>query len=168
MHAFQMISEFGKMLRNLDSWLEKTSEYAKTKSFDPNVLVQARLAPDQYSLDKQVQSACDAAKFSAAYLSTKEAPKHPDTEKTFEELRARIAKCLGFLESIKEGDYAGAEERRVAPPWLQGKWLTGADYLLQAGAPNFFFHVTTAYSILRHNGVPLGKMDFIGHLPLKD
>jgi len=168
MQTFHLILEFGKMLRNLDAWLEKATVHAKAKSFEVDVLVKARLAPDQYSLDRQVQSACDAAKFGAAYLSGKEAPKHPDTEKTVAELRKRIATCVGWLETLKEADFAGAEERRVAPPWLQGKWLRGEDYLLQAGMPNFLFHVTTAYSILRHNGVDLGKMDYIGALPLRD
>jgi hypothetical protein len=168
MNAFHVIQEMSKMLRNLDGWLGKAVDHAKAKPFEPDVLVHARLAPDQYSLDRQVQSACDAAKFGAAYLSGKEAPKHPDTEKTMDELRKRIASCLGYLETLKEGDFTGADERKVAPPWLQGKWLRGEDYLLQAGFPNFLFHVTTAYSILRHNGVALGKMDFIGSLPLKD
>jgi hypothetical protein len=168
MKTFHVIQEFGKMLRNLDGWLDKAVAHAKAKSFDPDVLVHARLAPDMYSLDRQVQSACDSAKFSAAYLTGKEAPKHPDTEKTVDELRKRIATCLGYLETVREADFAGAEERRVAPAWLQGKWLTGEDYLLHAAIPNFMFHVTTAYDILRHNGVPVGKMDFIGSMPLRD
>ncbi len=168
MNAFHVIQSYAKMLHNLDAWLVKATEHAKTKTFDPNVLVGARLAPDMYSLDRQVQSACDSAKFAAAYLSGKEAPKHPDTEKTVDELRARIKSCLGWLETVTEADVATSDDRKVAPPWLQGKWLRGADYLLQASAPNFFFHVTTAYAILRHNGVPLGKMDYIGPMPLKD
>lgn len=168
MQTLHVINELGKMLRNLDGCLGKAAEHAKTKSFDPNVLVGARLYPDQFSLDRQVQSACDAAKFAAAYLASKEAPKHPDTEKTIDELRARIATCLGYLETLKEADFAGADDRRVAPPWLHGKWLRGEDYLLHVGVPNCLFHVTTAYSILRHNGVPVGKMDFIGSLPLRD
>ena len=168
MQTFHVIQEFGKMLRNLDTWLDKATQHAKAKTFEVDVLVQARLAPDMYSLDRQVQSACDSAKFSAAYLTGKEAPKHPDTEKTVDELRKRIASCLGYLETLKEGDFAGAEDRKVAPPWLQGKWLRGEDYLLQAGVPNFMFHVTTAYDILRHNGVNVGKMDYIGVLPLHD
>lgn len=168
MNAFHVIQEMGKMLRNLDAWLGKAIDHAKAKPFEADVLVQARLAPDQYSLDRQVQSACDSAKFCAAYLSGKEAPKHPDTEKTMDELRQRIASCLGYLETFKEGDFAGADERKVAPAWLRGKWLRGEDYLLQTAVPNFMFHVTTAYSIMRHNGVGLGKMDFIGALPLRD
>jgi hypothetical protein len=168
MNAFHTIQEFGKMLKNLDQWLVKATEHAKTKSFDVNVLVEARLAPDQYALDRQVQSACDTAKFAAAYLSGKEAPAHPDTEKTVEELRARIATCLKFVESIKDGDFKGWEDRKVSPKWLQGKWIKGDDYLTQMAVPNFFFHATTAYAILRHNGVNVGKMDFIGSMPVHD
>lgn len=167
MQAFASVQIMSKMLRNLDTWLGKATDHAKAKSFDVEVLVRARLAPDQYALDRQVQSACDAAKFAAAYLTNKEAPKHPDTEKTVGELRQRIAACLTFLDTCKESDFSGAEERRVAPAWLRGSWLRGDDYLLHIGLPNFLFHVTTAYSILRHNGVNLGKADFIGALPLQ-
>lgn len=168
MQTQHSIQELGKMLRNLDTWLGKAVEHARSKSFEADVLVRARLAPDQYSLDRQVQSACDAAKVAAAYLSGKEPPKHPDTEKTVDELRKRIATCVGYLETFKETDFAGAADRKVAPPWLHGKWLRGEDYLQQVAIPNCLFHVTTAYSILRHNGVPLGKGDYIGSLPLHD
>ena len=168
MNAFHLVSQFRKMLRNLDTCLEKTVQHAKAKSFEPDVLVVARLAPDQFSLDRQIQSACDAAKYAAAYLGNKQPPSHPDTEKTIAELRQRIATCLGYLETFKESDFAGADDRKVAPPWLKGKWLRGEDYLLQGAAPNFFFHVTTAYAILRHNGVPLGKMDYLGALPVRE
>jgi hypothetical protein len=168
MNAYDFIAEFGKMLNGLDRWLDKATAHAKQKSFDVNVLADARLAPDQFPLTRQVQSACDAAKFAAAYLSGKQAPSHPDTEKTVEELRARIKTCLSFLETVTTADLEGAEERKVAPPWLHGKWLRGDQYLVQLAVPNFLFHVTTAYSILRHNGVDLGKMDFIGELPIRD
>jgi uncharacterized protein len=167
-HAFDTIKQFSKMLRNLDRWLDKAVEYAAAKPFDPNVLVSARLAPDQFSLDRQVQSACDAAKFAAVYLTGKKAPAHPDIEKTIPELKARIAAVLDCLDGFKEADFSGADERKVAPPWLHGKWLRGDQYLAEGSSPNFYFHITTAYSILRHNGVPLGKIDFIGPLPLHE
>ncbi len=166
--AFETIQQMSKMLRNLDQWIDKTVAWAKEKPFDADVLVGARLAPDMYSFDRQVQSACDSAKFTAAYLAGKEAPAHPDVEKTMPELKKRIATVLGWLETLKEADFAGAEGRRVAPRWLQGKWMRGDQYLLQCGGPNFFFHVTTAYAILRHNGAPLGKMDFLGTMPIRD
>jgi hypothetical protein len=109
-----------------------------------------------------VQSACDAAKYAAAYLSGQQAPSHPDTETTIAELRARVEKCLSYLATFEAGDFAGAEERRVSPPWMQGNSVRGDQYLMRLSMPNFFFHVTTAYAILRHNGVSLGKADYIG------
>ena len=168
MDTAETITQFAKMLENLDRWLGAASGFAEKKKFAPEVLVQARLAPDQYELTRQVQSACDTAKYAAAYLSGQKAPSHPDTEKTIGELRARIQTCVQYLESVKPSEYAGAAERRVSPPWLGGKWFKGADYLMQLAVPNFYFHVTTAYAILRHNGVDLGKRDFIGSLKLKD
>jgi hypothetical protein len=168
MNVFEVVPQYAKMLNNLDRWLGKAVEHATAKKFEVDTLVHARLAPDMYSLDRQVQSACDSAKFSAVYLTGKEAPVHPDTEKTIAELRARIKSCLAFLETIKESDVAGAEERKVAPKWLQGKWVKGDQFLLQMSLPNFYFHVTTAYAILRHNGVDLGKTDFMGSIPLRD
>jgi len=161
------ITQFAKMLENLDRWLEAGVAFAERKKFEPDVLVQARLAPDQYELVRQVQAACDAAKYAAAYLSGQQAPSHPDTEKTVAELRARIRTCVAYVRGVRAEAYAGAAERRVSPPWLQGKWFHGADYLGQVAIPNFYFHVTTAYAILRHNGVELGKMDYIGALPVQ-
>jgi len=164
MDANHSIRLFAKTLQNLERWMGKAEEHAKSKSFEVDVLAVARLAPDQYELIRQVQAACDQAKYAAAYLGNKQAPSHPDTEKTFAELKQRIHKCLGFLESVQEKDFTGADERKVAPPWLGGKWLKGSDYLADVAIPNFFFHATMAYAILRHNGVPLGKMDFVGSL----
>ena len=159
---------FGKTLQNLDRWMEKAAEHAKTKGFEVDVLAQARLAPNAFSFAQQVQAGCDQAKYAAAYLGGKQPPSHPDTEKTFPELRQRIVKCLGFLETVHGKDLEGSEDRKVAPSWLQGKWLRGDDYLGHVAIPNFFFHMTMAYAILRHNGVELGKMDYIGSLPTKD
>jgi len=159
---------FAKTLENLEKWLDKADEHAKARSFEVDVLAQARLAPDQFDFVRQLQSACDQAKYAAAYLGGKPAPSHPDTERTFAELRERIRKCTGFLATLRPEDLAGADERKVAPPWLGGRWLRGADYLVHVAVPNFFFHVTMAYAILRHNGVPLGKMDYIGSLPTRE
>ncbi len=167
MNAFDTIRQFSKMLANLDQWLGKAESFAKAKSFDANVFVDMRLAPDQYAFVKQVQAACDSAKFSAAYLSGKPAPSHPDTERTFEELHARIGTCRAYLETFQASDFAGFEERQVSPPWLGGKWLRGDHYVMQVAIPNFFFHLTTAYAILRHNGVDVGKFDYIGAVPIQ-
>jgi uncharacterized protein len=165
---YDVVPQYAKMLRNLDRWLDKADAHAKAKGFELDTLVHARLAPDQYALDRQIQAACDTAKFSAAYVSGKEPPAHPDTEKTIAELRTRITSCLAFLETITAADVSGAEERRVSPKWMKGQWVKGDEYLVQMSLPNFYFHVTTAYAILRHNGVDLGKRDFIGSLPLRD
>lgn len=168
MSLFDAIPQFIKMLRNLDHWIELAVAHAQKKSFDPEILLQARLAPDQYPLVRQVQVACDVAKFTAAHLSGQKAPPHPDTEKTIAEVRARIAACIAYLETVKDTDFAGAAERRISAPWMSGKWVAGAPYLLQIAYPNFYFHITTAYAILRHNGVELGKRDFLGSIPLND
>lgn len=167
MNQFDTVSQFSKMLRNLDRWLEKAVAYGETKKFDVDSLANARLAPDQYPLARQIQGCCDQAKFCSAYLAGKQAPSNPDTEKTVAELRARIATTIGYLETFSAGDFEGADARKVAPAWMKGAWLSGSDYLQQLAIPNFYFHVTTAYAILRHNSVDLGKMDFVGTLPLK-
>ncbi len=168
MNQHDVIRLFAKTLQNLEQWMDKAAAHAQAKSFEVDVLAQARLAPDQYAFARQVQAACDQAKYAAAYLGGKQAPSHPDTEQTFAELRERIGKCLGFLDTVQAKDFAGAEDRKVSPAWLGGKWLRGDDYLLQIAIPNFFFHATTAYAILRHNGVDLGKMDYIGSIPIQE
>jgi hypothetical protein len=128
----------------------------------------SRLAPDQHHFIYQVQSACDYVKAAAAWLSGQTPPKHEDNEQTIDELRARIRKTVAFVESVKEAQYAGASERKVSLSWAPGKVIGGVDYLLQMTLPNTFFHVTTAYAILRHNGVDVGKMDYLGSINLVD
>ena len=167
MTPFETIRLFSKTLENLEKWIDKAEESAKARGFDVNVLATARLAPDAFCFIQQVQSGCDQAKYAGAYLGNKPPPSHPDTEQTFAELRTRIRKCADFLATLQEQDFAGAEARKVAPSWLGGSWLTGADYLEHVAVPNFFFHLTMAYAILRHNGVVLGKMDYIGSLPTR-
>jgi hypothetical protein len=163
------VLEMKKMLNNLDAWLEKAITHAKARSFDPAILLGARLAPDQYPLVRQVQSACDNAKFAAARLSGKEAPKHPDTEQTMDEVRARIRTCTSYVDTFKGADFEGAEGRAVVLSFLpEGKVISGKDYLTEMALPNFYFHAVTAYSILRHNGVDVGKRDFIGSMTLRD
>lgn len=166
-NLYPFIAEMKTMLSNLDRWLGTAAEHAKSKKAEPDALVIGRLALDQYPLVKQVQSACDTAKFTAARLSGKEAPVHPDDEKTFEDVRARIAKVTTYLDSFSAKDFEGAETRKVPLPFLPGgnKGALGADYLVHFAQPNFYFHLVHAYAILRHNGVGLGKMDYIGALP---
>ncbi|MBX7194122.1 MAG: DUF1993 domain-containing protein [Sandaracinaceae bacterium] len=158
-----------KMLGNVETWLDEAVSFAKAKNdFDPNVLLSMRLAPDQYTLLKQIQGACDAAKFCAARTSGKDAPKHPDDETTLEQIRARLQSVRTYLAAFTEKDFEGADQRLVPLSFMPGKGLTAADYACEMATPNFYFHVTTAYSILRHAGVNLGKRHFIGSLSLRD
>lgn len=168
MHAYaHTVAQWKKMLQNVERWLDKAEEHAKKKNFEPSVLLQMRLAPDQYPLVRQIQAACDAAKFGAARLSGKEAPSHPDTEQSFPEIRARLAKVVAYLDGFTAKDFEGAGERKIVLPFLEGKHLLGDDYLVEMVVPNLFFHLTTTYAILRHAGVDLGKRDFIGGLTLQ-
>ncbi len=164
-----VVLQFIKMLGNLSAILDKAAKHAEEKKFEVEVLLRSRLAPDQFDLIRQVQIACDAAKFGAARLTGKEndVPSHPDTEQSLAELKARIAKVVSYLRSFRAGDFAGAAERRVSHPRWEGKTLSGEEYLLQNVVPNLYFHVTTAYAILRHNGVNLGKADYLGEMPYK-
>jgi hypothetical protein len=162
------VPQFDKALQCMEGWVEKVSTHATNKKFDANDLLVARLAPDQFSLVRQIQIVCDNAKMIPARLSGKEAPSHPDTEKTWDELRTRIRAVREYVKGFKPADFEGAEERHVTLPWMPGKVLTGRDYVTEFALANFYFHLTTAYSILRHNGVELGKMDFIGSVPFKD
>jgi hypothetical protein len=158
-----------KMLQHLAAWLDKAEAHARQKNYDVNVLLGCRLAPDMFPLVRQIQSACDTAKFMAARLSGKPAPRHADDEKSVEEIRTRIASTLEFLNTIGEKDFQGAAERKVTTSYLpEGKGFTGPVYLNQSALPNFYFHLTTAYLILRHNGIDVGKDDYLGEPPLVD
>ncbi len=156
-----------QMLKAIGKWLDKAEAYAAEKKFNAEDLLAARLVPDQYSLTRQIQSACDSAKSNAARLSGTELPSHPDTEKTVSELRARLEKTIAFLETITPAAFDGADERKITQSWMGGKHVLGVDYARQFAVPNFHFHVVTTYAILRHNGVPLGKMDFVTELNLQ-
>lgn len=163
---YAMHLQFTKMLTNLGHLLDKAQAYAEGRKFDPNNLVTARLAPDMYTLTRQIQASCDAAKFAAARLTGQEAPRHEDNEQTLADLKARVQKCLAFLTTLKAEHYHGASDRRITLPWADGKSMAAPDYLIEMAIPNFYFHVTAAYAILRHNGVEIGKMDFIGSIKL--
>jgi uncharacterized protein len=156
---------FAHMLRNLSAILDKAEAYAEAKKLDPAVPGSLRLIADMFPLSRQVQIACDTAKGAVARLAGVDIPKHEDTEKTIPELKARIAKTLDFIESVGAAKIDGSEEREVVLKMRgQDVKLAGLHYLLAQAWPNFYFHVTTAYNILRANGVELGKRDFIGSL----
>jgi hypothetical protein len=155
---------FKQMLNALSAVLAKAEAHAQSKKIDAGVLPQARLAPDMFSLIRQVQIACDFAKGAPARLAGAEVPSWDDNEQTFADLQARIAKTLAFLDTFKPADIDGSEERPIllAPGTPRERTFAGQPYLLSYALPNFFFHTTTAYAILRHNGVELGKKDFMG------
>jgi len=158
----EMFSQMKKQLGQLDKWLGTAAEYAKSKAFDPNVFVGLRLAPDQFPLARQVQVCCDSAKLAASFLTGKPAESQTDDEQTLEALQGRVRSIIAYLDGFSAQDFDGAATRVVSQPRWKGEWMTGADYLVQHALPNFFFHLTTAYAILRHNGVNVGKRDFLG------
>jgi uncharacterized protein len=161
------VKQMQKTLGQMQTWLDTATAFAQKKSFDPNVFLTMRLAPDQFPFVRQVQTACDTAKLAAARLSGKEAPKHPDTEQTVDELRARIGSVVKYLDAFTAKDFEGAETRVITQPRWEGKVMSGADYFREHAIPNFYFHTVHTYAILRHAGVDIGKRDFLGALTLK-
>jgi hypothetical protein len=154
---------FLRMLGNLDAVLDKAIAHVAARKLDASALLNARLYPDMYPLVRQVQLACDFAKNTSARLAGVELPKFADTETSFGELKARIATTVEFLNTLQAGQIDGTEEKEIT--YLvagQPTTFKGQQYLFRSGFPNFFFHVTTAYAILRNNGVELGKRDFLG------
>jgi uncharacterized protein len=156
---------FVKILTNLKGILQKAAVHAQARKIDETVLVNARLYPDMLPLAKQIQIASDFARGTAARLAGAEPPPYEDNEKTLTELMARIDRTIEFLRTKKAGEIDGSEAREIVRP-VRGEphKFTGVNYLLQYALPNFFFHATTAYAILRHNGVEIGKQDYMGKM----
>ncbi len=163
----ETIGQMKKMLGQLDRWLDSAAAFAQKKSFDPNLFLGFRLAPDQFAFARQVQTACDTAKLAASRLSGKTAPAHADSEQTLDELHTRVRAVIAYLDGFKAADFEGAANRVVSQPRWEGKVMSGADYFLEHALPNFFFHLTHAFAILRHNGVEVGKRDYLGPLTLR-
>ena len=156
---------FTRMLGHLAAWLDKAEAHAQAKKFDTSVYLAARLAPDMLPFTKQIQIACDAAKFGVARLAGVEAPKFEDNEASFADLRERIRKTVAFVNSVPAAAIDGSDGRDITVPRRDGPIvLKGEFYLKHYVHPNFYFHVTTAYALLRHNGVDLGKGDYLGTL----
>lgn len=156
------IPNFIRGLEALDTQLEKAAGYADKKKFDPSVYLTSRLAPDMYPFTKQIQICTDMAKGTAARVTGQTPPKFEDNEQTLQDLRARVRKTIEYLKTFKASQFQGCETRKVEIPWQKGKCLPGLEYATQIGIPNFYFHLTAAYAILRHNGVDVGKTDFLG------
>lgn len=157
---------FVRALDNLSAILRKAAAHAQARQIDPAVLVNARLAPDMFPLSRQIQIATDHARGAGARLAGLERPSYPDNETGFDELQARIARTIAYLRTLTPAQIDGSEEAAVTIP-IRGKDTSfqGQAYLLDFAWPNFWFHVVTAYAILRHNGVELGKLDFMGFAP---
>ena len=155
---------FTQMLGGLSAVLAKAEAHATARQIDPNALLQARLFPDMFPLLRQVRVACDFAKSVSARLADVEMPNFEDNEQTFADLQARIAKTLAFIGSLTPQQFEGGESREIVTQagTPKEKRFSGQSYALNYGLPHFFFHVSTAYGILRHNGVELGKKDYIG------
>jgi len=167
MNPFQLVLEMKKLLAHTLAWIDRAEAHATAKGYDASILLEARLAPDMFPLVRQFQSACDSAKFAAAFTAGKEPPSHPDTEKTFGELRTRISSVVEYLGTFGEADFANADAGEVKRPRWEGKSMRATDYLVEQGLPNYFFHLNMIYALLRHNGVELGKRDYIGQLSFR-
>ena len=156
---------FIRILTNLKGILQKADAHAKAKKIDESALLGARLFPDMFVFTRQVQIACDFARGTGARLAGLEPPAYEETEQSFAELVSRIDRSLEYLRTLKPQQIDGSESREIVRP-IRGepKKFTGINYLLQFALPNFFFHVATAYAILRHSGIDIGKADFIGAL----
>ena len=168
-HAI-VVTQFTKMLTNLLAILGEAEKFAGEKKFDTSILLQSRLSPDQFSLVQQIRTACDTAKLGAARLAgrDKQAPVHADTEATLAEIKARIESVIAYLGGFKPDAFAASAERLITQPRWNGKTLSGQEFLIQHVIPNFYFHVATAYAILRHNGVVIGKKNYLGDMPYRD
>jgi hypothetical protein len=158
------VPRFVNILTNLSAILDKAQAHVEARKIDPAALTSYRLFPDMLPMTRQVQIACDAAKGAVARLAGVDIPKHEDTEQTFAELKARIAKTIEFVRSIKPAQLDGTEDKDITLK-LGGKDTTfkGMPYLLGHALPNFYFHVITTYNILRHNGIEIGKRDYLGN-----
>jgi hypothetical protein len=156
------VPAFQRSLKALDAILDKAAAFAEERKIDPAVLTSARLAPDMHSLTRQVQFASDTSKGAVARLAGLDVPGFADTETTLPDLKARIAKTLEFIATVRPDQIDGSEGRDISlKAGSRELSFKGQDYLVTFALPNFYFHVTTAYAILRHNGVPIGKLDFL-------
>lgn len=163
------VPHFARLLRNIDKWLDKAEAHAKAKSFDANLYLSFRLAPDQFALVKQVAIATDSVKNGLARVTGKEAPAaFENKDATIADLRARLHGTIAHLETYSAKDFEGIESRKVALPGQQGKVAVATDHLFEHVVPTFFFHVNHSYAILRHNGVDLGKADYLGPKKTQD
>ena len=166
---FEIIQQFSKTLTNLDAIMAKAEKHAEARKFSPDNFLTMRMAPDMLPFTAQIRIACDTAKGAAASTSGTEAPKHEEGDQTFTDLRTRIQKTRDYLAAFKAEDFAKTTPMTVVPvPYPPNKSMHAQEALLARAVPNFFFHVTTAYDLLRKGGVEIGKTDYLGELQLLD
>lgn len=161
---YEMFGQMKKQLAQISVWLDAAEILATEQGFSVDLFLEQRLAMNQFSLVRQVQIACDTAKLGASRLAGREAPRHEDNEKTVAELRARLVSVVAYLDDFSEVDFAKASKQAISQPRWKGKTMTGADFFREHVVPNFFFHLGHVYAILRHNGVKIGKRDYLGQL----
>ncbi len=166
--AYEFVPQFSKMLTNLSLILDKAQAFSEQKKFEIGNLLSARLAPDQLNFIRQIQILSDTARDYVGKLTAKETPKFEDAEATLADLQQRIQRTIQFLGTVKPEDFKGWEARKVTNPRREGKYLPANEFLMEHAVPNFYFHMTTAYAILRHNGVDIGKKDYLGALTYRD
>lgn len=161
---YEMFGQMKKQLAQISAWFDAAEALATEQAFSVDLFLEQRLTMNQFPLVRQVQIACDTVKMGASRLTGREAPKHEDNEKTVAELRERLAAVVAYLDEFSEADFAKASEQTISQPRWNGKTMTGADFFREHIVPNFFFHLGHSYAILRHNGVKIGKRDYLGKL----
>jgi hypothetical protein len=164
----QIVLQLSKTLKNIDLILDKAARHAETRKFDADRFCASRLAPDMFPLAKQIQIACDVAKSAAAGIVGKAAPSFGEEDKSFADMQQRVRKCVAFLESVRIDDVQCTSKTVVPLAYPQGKAMHADEFLVSRALPNFFFHITTAYALLRSDGVDIGKSDFLGQLAMFD
>lgn len=169
MNLFEIaIPQVTRSIGQVRTWLDKAQAHAEQKKFDPQVLLTARLAPDQWHLARQIQGIAGTPFFFAALLRGAEPPRPSELEPTLDAVRTRLDDALTHVRGLKPEDFQGAEERVIPMPFAPSKGMRAPAFVTQFALPNFYFHVTTAYAILRHNGVELGKGDYLGPIEILD
>ena len=163
----RILAQMTTTLSALQGILRKAQAHVQAQGLAPEAALHAQLAPDMFNLIRQIQAASDTAKNAAARLSGQEPPRFEDHEQTFEQLLDRLQRTIDYVHSVPEAAYEGAAQQHVTLPFAKGLYIEGDDYLHEFAIPNFYFHVTTAYAILRHLGVELGKRDYIAHMSFK-
>jgi hypothetical protein len=164
----ELFGQMKKQLGQLRTWLDLAGKHAEAKKFDPNLFLTFRLAPDQFAFARQVQISCDTAKNAVKFLTGKDVPAYEDKEATLAELATRVTNTIAILDGLTAKDVEGAATRSVSQPRWEGKWMPGHTYFLEHVVPNFYFHVAHTYALLRHNGVELGKKDYLGPIERRD